>query len=589
MRRPVAAILSAGLLAGLGCNAILGIGSHTLADGGTEDGGGKDVAARDTGRDTARCAPPAAGDKACAQCLVGCPAAVAEVATDCTGYVACLDSCTCSLSSCEAQCAASSCRKTALTKVAEAVASCEMGACSTACGSGSGTGSGSGSGDAGSDARTPLDASMDAHHDAGVDASAAGYHWSEELAATTFNAVAVDSLGHTLVAGTQTMSSVGYPYFVQYNSGGTVAWERVGVVAGTALGGAVNPSNNVVFTGTVTGQGTLPGCSTAIQAGGFVVEYSPSGICNWSTSYPGTTVRAATWTGNAWLVIGTFSGTLNVPGASSQMAAGTGAATFMLALNPGGAPLFTQSLSSANGIVTPRALAAAAGAEAFVVGDFTGSVVANGETIIGPTPGGNATASYLVGLNEITGVYGVSATFHVTGSSDSLRGIAIDNMNQVYVVGDFTTSIDIGSTISASGGQSIVLAALNPALTTAWAKPFGNSANQTATGVTVDSAGEVVMTGTMVGSVDLGGGPRQGGAFGTAFAAAYTTTGSNAGAYVMDTLATATTSSSASAIAASGAPGVVFVGAFSGMMDLGPGPALASSGSGDAFVAWWVP
>jgi hypothetical protein len=77
-----------------------------------------------------------------------------------------------------------------------------------------------------------------------------------------------------------------------------------------------------------------------------------------------------------------------------------------------------------------------------------------------------------------------------------------------------------GQTLISAGGTDIFLAKLDPEGNPLWAKQFGDATDgQTAHAVAVDSAGDVVIAGSFVGSVNFEGGAFSSAGIGEAYAA----------------------------------------------------------------------
>lgn len=97
------------------------------------------------------------------------------------------------------------------------------------------------------------------------------------------------------------------------------------------------------------------------------------------------------------------------------------------------------------------------------------------------------------------------------GASDvELRDIAIGTNGKVYVVGDFSYQLNVGSTqltTSGSGDVDVFVASLNTQDgSTNWAKKFGSSGVDNGCGVAVNSANEVYITGSFNSTLSLSSG-----------------------------------------------------------------------------------
>jgi hypothetical protein len=86
-------------------------------------------------------------------------------------------------------------------------------------------------------------------------------------------------------------------------------------------------------------------------------------------------------------------------------------------------------------------------------------------------------------------------------------GVAADATGDVVLVGSLRGTMDLGGGLLASAGVAdVFVAKLDPAGDHLWSVRFGDSSGQLASGVAVDDAGSLAVIGTFSGSVDFGGG-----------------------------------------------------------------------------------
>ncbi|MRG94914.1 MopE-related protein [Polyangium spumosum] len=86
--------------------------------------------------------------------------------------------------------------------------------------------------------------------------------------------------------------------------------------------------------------------------------------------------------------------------------------------------------------------------------------------------------------------------------------VATDAQGNGVVVGRFTGAITLPApigTLNSMGGNDIFVIKYNPMGTVVWAKKFGDSSEQLVTSVAIDSAGDVVIAGEFLGTVNFGG------------------------------------------------------------------------------------
>jgi hypothetical protein len=93
-------------------------------------------------------------------------------------------------------------------------------------------------------------------------------------------------------------------------------------------------------------------------------------------------------------------------------------------------------------------------------------------------------------------------------TDQAIRSVAFDSQGSVYVLGDFTYTIDFGMGPFTSDGENadIVLAKYDEHGTPLWAKYWGDSSNQYATKIIVDGDDNPIIMGRAFGKIDFGGG-----------------------------------------------------------------------------------
>lgn len=86
------------------------------------------------------------------------------------------------------------------------------------------------------------------------------------------------------------------------------------------------------------------------------------------------------------------------------------------------------------------------------------------------------------------------------------RGVAVDKEGNAYVVGTFAGALPFGDPPLVSAGQhDFFLVKLSPLGVVLWSKRFGDGADQDSIRVAIDPSGNVVLGGTLVGTINLGG------------------------------------------------------------------------------------
>jgi hypothetical protein len=106
------------------------------------------------------------------------------------------------------------------------------------------------------------------------------------------------------------------------------------------------------------------------------------------------------------------------------------------------------------------------------------------------------------------------------------RGIGVDVSGNVFLAGSLWGSADFGSgPITSEGFEDIFLVKLDAEGNTLWARTFGDADSQEPWDLAVDEAGNVVLTGYLVGKVDFGDGPTAGAGMPDAFVVKFSSDG----------------------------------------------------------------
>jgi uncharacterized protein (AIM24 family) len=397
--------------------------------------------------------------------------------------------------------------------------------------------------------------------------------------------VAVDSTGNVIVAGyyisspltaynaggsafgtTLARSGALNTFIAKYNSSGSVAWiARLGGASSDyAYGVAVDSGGNVIVAGYFSST-TL----TAYNAGGtafgtvlansgpqnaFIAKYNSSGSVVWlakigGTSYDLANAVAVDSTDNV-IVAGYFlSSTLTAYNAGGSafgttLALSGSKTDFIAKYNSSGSVAWIARIGGASSD-TANAVAVDSGGNVIVAGYFTST------TLTAYNAGGSAfgtTLTNLGGLNTFIAKYNSSGSVvwlaKIGGTLyDYSTGIAVDSGDNVIVSGYFSSTTltaynsgggAFGTTLTKLGGQDAYIAKYDSSGSVAWiARLGGTTADDAATGLAVDSSGNVIVAG-YYDSATLTAYNSGGGAFGTtltklggadAYIAKYTSSG----------------------------------------------------------------
>jgi hypothetical protein len=123
----------------------------------------------------------------------------------------------------------------------------------------------------------------------------------------------------------------------------------------------------------------------------------------------------------------------------------------------------------------------------------------------GPLPNRGATDTFLAKYGP-TGGYVWAKTVGGTGA-DAGTSVKTDSAGNVFVTGYMGATVDFGGgSLVSAGGQDVFLVKYSSAGAHLWSRRFGSTGADLGTGVGTDSSGNVVVVGTFTGSIDLGGG-----------------------------------------------------------------------------------
>jgi len=309
-------------------------------------------------------------------------------------------------------------------------------------------------------------------------------------------------------------------FLAKISSSGSIVWSRSmgGTFSDLGEGVAVDRNGDVLVTGRF--QGTVDfGTGNLTSAGGydiFVAKYSGiDGRPLWTKRIGGTqddeATAVVTDSASNVIITGQFRGVVDFGGGSVANSSLYSQAFLAKYSGTDGTHIWSKRFGKLDSI-TPTTLGVGLGAAVdgsdtiAITGYFQGPVDFGGGTL--SSAGG---VDIYVAKFSAAGVYQWSKGF---GDAADQHGTAIttDHSGNLLVTGDFSSSVDFGggALAATSGAPTIFLAKLSPAGAHVWSKSFvaagtGNTASL-AYGVAVDYNDNVVLTGSVSGNVDFGGG-----------------------------------------------------------------------------------
>jgi hypothetical protein len=303
---------------------------------------------------------------------------------------------------------------------------------------------------------------------------------------------------------------------------GTAVWSERAGDADDQYGQsvAVDGAGNVLVTGFYNGAMDLGGCPLPLSSVGetdlFVTKLDPSGACLWSKnagaggSQYGQSV-AVDPSGNV-LVSGLFSSAMNLAGCpplSSAVAGGTD--LFVAKLDPSGACLWRKGASDGDGGSSGQSVAVDPSGNVLVTGIYSSAMGLAGCPLTSPGGGPDLFVAKLDPSGACLWSKGASAS---AGDAYGQYGqsVAVDGAGNVLVTGTFSGTVNLAGcspVSSAPGGIELFVAKLDPSGACLWSKGagVGEAYSNYGQSVAVDDAGNVMVTGTFSGAMNLGGCP----------------------------------------------------------------------------------
>jgi hypothetical protein len=413
--------------------------------------------------------------------------------------------------------------------------------------------------------------------------------------------VGVDARGNTYVGGTfsgsiylggEVLASVGTSdvFVASFDASGAHRWSaRFGGNGAETLNGlAVTPAGDVAFGGTFYGSFTL-GDTTLTSASAldsFVARLDEGGNARWARAFgdrADQTLRAVTVdAADNVIVAGHFNGALVCasPPVPTCVTSAGGTDIFVRKYDPLGDAVWTKVYGDAENQFA-NAVAADANGNMLVTGRYSGTLTMSPHAVTNRGAGPNMFVAKLDpgGSSVWLADYGDSAT-------QSGTGIAADVSGAALVTGTYTGTIDFGpaGTLPPRTEQAAFVASLDPDGRPAWVRWFQGDGAQESAAIATDAERNVVVTGSVQGTADLGGGPLPGGAAFNAFLVKLDPQGN----YRWGKVLGATGNQKSHAVAISPATGAIVIGGTAdGVIDFGLGE-LRATGT-DAFASSFAP
>lgn len=359
-------------------------------------------------------------------------------------------------------------------------------------------------------------------------------------------------------------------FLAAFDAGGKHVWSRASEGAGTNLGRdvAVDSSGNVAVAGTFDAALSIDGKAVTHRGKHDILlaSFNNSGALRWATSLGGADddyVNGVTiGAGNAVCLVGHFKGTMDDPNLFAHTDGNPDAFVACRGSTQGQATMargfFAQGGDSANAI-------AAWSSELYFTGNFSngiylgckgmqphmaagqsdvfwsrfssdgvcvdsqafgGSLLDTGNALVLFGGGGKVavagkfTGTMKVGATNLTALDasdGYLATFSSSGAAgwvkrvgglaeEELSALAVDAAGNLYLAGNFKSTLDLdGSKATSGGGWDAFVASFTPAAKLRWLLPMGQAGHELIHDLAVDSAGSIYAVGSFTGATELAG------------------------------------------------------------------------------------
>ena len=421
------------------------------------------------------------------------------------------------------------------------------------------------------------------------------HHWSDSYGSTGEQvpaSVAVDGSGNIVLVGTfDGLLDFGGGalfgtrfYYVKFDADGNHLWSaQNGSTFDRATDVAFDGSGNVIIIGTF--QGTIDFGGGTIFTNGlkdiFLAKLDPAGNHIWSFGFGDATHQdggaVAVDTSDNIVVVGSFEGGVDFGG--GVLTSGGAADVYLAKFNSAGGHLWSQSFGGPY-FHYGQDVAVDGSGDVIITGEHGDSVDFGG----GPlsiTGGGDAFLAKFDASGNHQWSYGFGG---ILGGTERGLGVTTDMSGNVIATGVFDDDIDLGGGVLVTAGDDdVYLVSFDAAGNHLWSNSFGGPGNERlglGKSVSTDSAGNIVLAGAFMQSIDFGGGMLTSTTFSDVFIAQL----DPAGNHLWSDRFGGESHQLSDAVAATTTGDIVVTGRFVNDIDFGGGP-LTSAGGNDIFLA----
>jgi hypothetical protein len=320
----------------------------------------------------------------------------------------------------------------------------------------------------------------------------------------------------------------------------------------------------------------------------FLAKFDASGNCLWANAWgdgASTKQLVTDASGNIYVtgqLHGATTQVTNLGGACGNLSpTGTEPSILVAKFTPSGSCLWSKSFGEATWFQFANQGVLDSADNLIIANEFAGTTDFGGGPLTSP---GGAFDVYVAKF-DTNGNYLWASNY---GDSDfqGANSVAVDSANDIIVVGYEASTIDFGcGTLTSAGGDDAFVAKLGPTGTCLWSKRFGDAQYQEADGVVVDGAGNIYVVGEFAGTINLGGDTLTSLGSDDIFLAKLDPNGN----HLWSESFGGPNNQNGALIAIDANDAVVITGQLFGSASFGtpgfPGPTLTSAGSSDVFIA----
>jgi len=334
----------------------------------------------------------------------------------------------------------------------------------------------------------------------------------------------------------------------------------------------------------------------------YVQKISSSGELRWAKSMGGTStpdqgMSVTTDPFKNVITVGSFVGTADFnPGAGNSPLTSSGYSdAFVQKMDSSGNFIWAFKIGGATYYDEARSVCTDASSNIYVSGIFRGTVDFDPGTESHPLTSSGNDDIFLAKYNAM-GEFQWAVSFGAA-SSDKPFGVAVDNLYNVYLSGNFWGTVDFdpgsgNSSITSGSGGNIFILKLNASLGLQWVRNIGATSSISNTALTLDYSNNIILAGDFYTKLVFNPGGDSTVLNSTASGSnnAYFCKYDNAGnlLYAKNFGGNSTSGAQAKSIYCDEADNLLLSGSLSGVVDFDPGietTQITSAGSGDAFVA----